>query len=272
MSQQPFSNSWEDKIDTLAVYTGMLVISLTKISQDKRDIIIRNFIARGMVCTQSILRLWRTNDEQGAWILHRTLMDRLFHLHALIQKDSFSQFEDFSFVKTYEARERLLCDPDMAKKIPASLSELQKTGKTRYQEIKSKGRLWSRPKAEDVAKEMNMLFLYNLGYDYGSTHIHPMAQDGESDYELLITPEMKRKPLTDETVLRNSLIIQTMLIQEGMNGTTVRWRRIVYDFLDQIMRSLEDGNIQYAETFYKIGKAYPDFNLCEKRNLNDKQE
>ena len=186
--------------------------------------------------------------------------------------DSFSQFEDFSFVKTYEARERLLRDPDMTKKIPASLSELQKAGKARYQKIKSKGRLWSRPKAKDVAKEMDMGFLYTLGYDYGSTHIHPMAEDGESDYELLITPEMKREPLTDETVLRNSLIIQTMLIREGMNGTTVQWRRIVYDFLDQIMRSLEDGNIQYAETFYKIGKAYPDFNLCEKRNLNAKQE
>ncbi|MFC2019211.1 DUF5677 domain-containing protein [Chloroflexota bacterium] len=265
MGQQPSTNSWKDKIDKLSVYTGMVLISLTKVSQDKRDLIIRNFIARGLACTLSILRLWQTNDEQGAWILHRTLIDRLFHLHTLIRKDCFSQFEDFSFVKTYEARERLLADLDIINKIPANLRELQRANKARYQEIKTKGCLWSRPKAEDVAKEMNMWFLYNLGYDYGSTHIHPMAEDGENDYYLLITPEEKRKPLSDDTVLRNSLIVQTMLIGEGMNGTTVRWRKIVYDFLDQLLHSLKDGNIQYAETFYKIGKAYPDFNLCEKR-------
>ena len=264
MSQQPFSNSWEDKFGALVVFTGTVLISLTKISQAKRDIIIRNFIARGMVCTQSILKLWLVNDEQGAWILHRTLMDRLFHLHELIKQDSFSQFEDFSFVKNYESREKLLRDPDMMKKIPISLKELQKAGKARYQDIKSKGRLWSRPKAENVAKEMNMLFLYNLGYDYGSTHIHPMAQDGENDYESLISP--KKNAPTDDTVLRNSLIIQTMLIQEGMNGTTFQWRRKVYDFLTQIRLSVEDGNIEYAQTLFKIGTSYPDFNLCEKRN------
>jgi hypothetical protein len=266
MSQQPFINSWEDKVGTLAVYTGMVLIALTRISQSKRDIIIRNFIARGMICTQSILKLWIANDEQGAWILHRTLMDRLFHLHTLIRHDSFSNFEDFSFARTYEAHDRLLSDPDMKNTIPDSLGELQKSGKTRYQEIKAKGKIWERPRAQEVAKEMDMLFLYNLGYDYGSTHVHPMAEDGENDYEILITPERKRKPLTDEIVLRNTLIVQTMLIQEGMNGTKVRWRKIVYDFLDQIRLSVEDGNILYAETFYRIGKAYPDFSLCEKRN------
>lgn len=111
---------------------------------------------------------------------------------------------------------------------------------------------------------MDMRFLYLLSYDYGSTHIHPMFQDGESDFNNLISQQNKQ--LSDDVVLRNSIIVQSMLTQDGMNGTTVGWRAIVYDFLEQIRRSLEDGSIDYADTLYKMIKAYPDFNLCEKRS------
>lgn len=266
ISQRPLTNSWEDKIYTLSVFTGYILIALSNKSHLERDITIRNFIARGMVCTQSIFQLWNNNDEQGAWILHRTLMDRLFHIHYIIEHDSFSDFQDFSFIKTYEIRDRILSDPDTANKLPESLKTLHQESLKRYNELKSKPNKWSRPKAKTVAANMNMKFLYNLGYDYASMHVHPMADDGIKDCTLLITPTHKKQPLEDTTVLRNSIIVQTMLIQEGINGTTVKWRAIIYNFLDQILLSLEDENIEYMQTFYKIGKAYPDYNVCEKRN------
>ena len=42
--------------------------------------------------------------------------------------------------------------------------------------------VWQRPKAEEVAKQLNMRFLYRFGYDFGSTHVHPMANDGQQDF------------------------------------------------------------------------------------------
>ncbi len=117
-------SSIDELIDTLAIFCGAIMLSLSTASTIKRDLIIRNFIARGMVCTQSILTLWRNNDAQGAWILHRTLMDRLFHLRSLIENDSFIEFEEYSFIKTYEARRNLLSDPDVSCKINSEFRKI----------------------------------------------------------------------------------------------------------------------------------------------------
>ena len=50
------------------------------------------------------------------------------------------------------------------------------------------------------------VFLYRFGYDYASTHVHPMANDGEADFEVLISPPGAAK-LPDETVVRNSILV-----------------------------------------------------------------
>lgn len=78
----------------------------------------RNFIARGMSCTQSIFGVWKAGSEQDAWILHRSLLDRLFHLHYLGDTDSFAEFDEYSLLSMYQARHKLLSDPDMRRKVP----------------------------------------------------------------------------------------------------------------------------------------------------------
>jgi len=42
----------------------------------------------------------------------------------------------------------------------------------------------------------------------------------------------------------------------------MKWRAIVYDFLDQVNRFAGEGSPDLHLTFYKIGKAGPDFELC----------
>lgn len=268
----PVSNedleTFQQAIDTFAVYCGVVCLSFTRYGQGPREVIARNFIARGMNCTKSIFATWKAGSEQDAWILYRTLLDRLFHLHYLGESDSFSNFDDFSFRSLYEARQRLLSDVDMRAKAPLGLKELQRANKPRYDAIVAKGTKWQRPKAEDVAKKMDLGFLYRFGYDFASTYVHPMATDGEADYTALITPS-ESHPLPDATVMSNTILAQSMLVQEALNVSRMRWRAIVYDFLDQIRAFPETGDRQFELTMYKIGRAWPDFQLCEPPPIKD---
>ena len=249
-------------IDTFRIYCGVILLSFAKHGCSLRDTIARNFIARGMHCTMSIFATWKAGNEADAWILHRSLIDRLLHLHHLAETDGFSDFDDYSFLSLYEARNQLLCDPDMGKQVPASLKELQKRNKVRYDLIASKLPRWRRPKAADVAKKMDLGFLYRFGYDYASTHVHPMSNDGELDFTTLVTPP-HRLTLPDPTVVRNSTLIQTMLVQEALNVSNMRWRAVVYDFLDQIRGFLRTGDLKFELTMYKIGQSWQTSPLCE---------
>lgn len=256
-------------IETFRVYCGVVLLSFAKHGQGLRETIVRNFIARGMCCTQSIFAVWKAGSEQDAWILHRALLNRLLHLHHLGETDGFSAFEEYSFLSMYEARHRLLSDPDMRGKAPPSLRELQKSDKARYDGIATKQSRWHRPRPEDVAKKMDLGFLYRFGYDYASTHVHPMASDGEADFSTLISPPNALTP-PDATVVWNSILAQTMLVQEALNVSRMRWRAIVYDFLGQMRGFLTTGDPQFHATFYRIARDWPDSQLCEPPASSDR--
>lgn len=101
-----------------------MLLSFARHEQGLRETIARNFVARGMSCTQSIFAVWKAGSEQDAWILHRSLLDRLLHLHHLGKTDGFSEFEEYSFLSMYKARHQLLSDPDMRSKAPPALREI----------------------------------------------------------------------------------------------------------------------------------------------------
>jgi hypothetical protein len=241
-------------IETFRIYCGVVLLSFAKHGQGLRETIARNFIARGMSCTQNIFAVWKAGSEQDAWILHRSLLDRLFHLHHLDETDGFSEFEEYSFLSMYEARHQLLSDPDMRSMAPLGLKELQKANKARYDEISGKHSRRHRPKPKDVAKKMDLGFLCRFGYDYASMHVHPMAGDGETDFANLVSPPHAVTP-QDATVVWNSILVQTMIVQEALNVSRMRWRAIVYDFLDQMRVFVRTGDPQFHETFYKIGRS-----------------
>jgi len=115
---------------------------------------------------------------------------------------------------------------------------------------------------------MDLGFLYSLGYDYASTHLHPMANDGVGDYTALLTPRAA-VIVPDATVVRNSILVQSMLVQEALNVSKMRWRAIVYDFLDQIRLFLGTGDPQFQLTMIKIGRAWPGIQLREPPTSKD---
>jgi hypothetical protein len=252
----------EKAVDTLSVFCGVVLLSFTQHGRGLRDTIARNFVARGMRCTQSILAVWKAGSEQDAWILHRTLVDRLLHLHYLSDTDSFQSFEDYSFVSMFEARQRLLSEPLMRSKIPIGLKGLQEANKARYDQRSDTKSRWRRPRASAVATDMKLGFLYQIGYDYASTHVHPMADDGEGDFLALVVGPGPQ-PTLDSTVVKNSILVQCVLVRESINVSSMRWRNFVWDFLDQIIEFIGTGNVEYQTTMLKIINAWPSSELCE---------
>ena len=255
-------------IDTLRVYCGVVLLSFAHHGRGLRETTARNFIARGMSCLQSIFAVWKAGSEQDAWILHRALIDRLLHLHYIGETNSFSEFEEYSFISIYTAREKLISNPLMSSRIPQSLKELHKMEKSKYKLLAGKQIQWHRPKAKDVAKKMDINLIYDLGYDYASMHVHPMSDDGIDDFKRL-TETPQEHTLPDATVVRNSILVQSLIVQEALNVSEMRWRAIVYDFLSQIRVFLGTGDTQYQLTMYKIGKAWPEFQLCEVPKTKD---
>ena len=77
--------------------------------------------------------------------------------------------------------------------------------------------------AEDVAKHLGMRFLYSYGYDYASTHVHPMANDGILDF-FIITKLKRAQDFPDQRVLlSNTVLTGSMIVQQALNAR-VPWR------------------------------------------------
>ncbi len=96
--------------DALHVLSGMLLFEFARHSETAatRELIVRNFIARADTMVRGLLRLWEIKDYGDCWIIHRALLDRLFHLRALNDNDQFDLFDDWSFKMQHEAANRLM--------------------------------------------------------------------------------------------------------------------------------------------------------------------
>ena len=93
-------DDYEKAVETLKAFTKIALTWLLEKSQDdSKHQIIANFIARGEVCLDSIHILWKSDNYQDCWVLHRALVDRLIHLKTLIDHDEFEKFERWSFQK-----------------------------------------------------------------------------------------------------------------------------------------------------------------------------
>jgi hypothetical protein len=78
----------------------------------------------------------------------------------LNKEDQFAVFDDWSFKALYEAANRVRSDLTMKGQLKGAVEDLTSEQKLRYQKLVKNPPNWRRPKAEDVAKEMGLSFLY----------------------------------------------------------------------------------------------------------------
>jgi hypothetical protein len=173
--------------------------------------------------------------------------------------NQFELFEEWSFIEQYNAMNRVRSDPEFKTALESKMFNLTSELKNRAKAIEKNPRVWQRPKAEEVAKQLDMQFLYRFGYDYGSMHVHPMADDGLQDFFTITKLEPVPDFAEQRSVLSNTLLIAKMTVQQGLNSSSLSWRVLVYDFLDHLLKLLDTGSEEYKISFLKPAK------LCQNK-------
>ncbi len=241
---------------SLHAMAGMLLFEFARQGSGVRDLIAQNFIARADTLAASVFHLWEIKDYGGCWILHRALLDRLFHLHVLSKENLFEVFDDWSFKMQYEAAHRVRSDLGMKERRADAVEEPTPEQKARYQRLVKNPPRWRKVRAEEVAKDMDLSFLYRYGYDFASRHVHPMANDGQEDFYRITGAEPAPDFGDRKIVLNNTVLIASMTLQEALNASSLSWRRVVFDSLDGILKFLGSGRAECFLPAIKTGKMF----------------
>ena len=249
--------------DTLGGVVGMVLLSFAKHECSIRDIIIRNFAARSAMALKGVFALWDLQDYQDAWALHRGILDRLFHLHHIATNDQFEEFEAWSFFKQCKGQNRVKSDQNFRHQATGSIYELSEGQRRRMRELSKNKPTWRRPRVEDVAKQMGVSFLYKYGYDYASMHVHPMASDGEQDFSTITGLAASQEFPSQVTVLSNSVLAVTLVLQDALNFSSFRWRRELWTYCEQMLSLLDNGEPAYGRTFLSLAEVFKNGELCE---------
>jgi hypothetical protein len=257
--------------DALHVLSGMLLFEFARHSATEltRDQIVRNFIARAETMVRGIFRLWEIKDYGDCWIIHRALLDRLFHLHALNDNDQFDLFDDWSFKMQYEAAGRLRSDPALKGQLKGLVDDPTNERKARYQRLVENHPDWRRPRAKEAAKAMDLTFLYRYGYDYASHHVHPLANDGQEDFFNICHLEPKPNFPEWGIVLSNSILVASLIVQEALNASTLSWYRVVYDAVDGVRNFLLSAAPEHHLPLAKVSMMFKEhLPLAQRRELS----
>ena len=250
--------------------------AMQAVRETKEDII-WNFIARGTVCLDSIFLLWEMENFQDCWILQRALFDRYIHLKDLTENNEFEEFGRWSFQKQFEDADVFLSDPKITGKLTSEELKkargIHKERRKRYnREQKSP---WRRPKSEEVTKRSDQLILHRIGYNFPSTQVHPMADDGVYDFFRLVGC---RHPVSHDTlgwaheiygdirlILHNSLLYMICLVQTGLESSDLKWKDFVFQFYEEVLDFLDSRKTDYVSTYQDALSLGPDSSWCEQR-------
>lgn len=255
--------AYRSAADSLFAVSGMVLFSFARHECDTKNTIIRNFVARSALTLKSIFALWDIGDFQNAWVIHRALADRLFHLHSIGVNDEFAAFDDWSFFEQYKAQNRVKSDSEFKHEAVGWVYALSEEQKRRVYALSKNKPSWRRPKAENVAKDMGMEFLYKYGYDFASMHVHPMANDGHQDFYTITKLQPSPRFPSQISVISNTVLTSSMILQEALNHSSFRWRRALWDYVDEIRRLLDSGDESYALSTVKLAQVFNNGGLCE---------
>ena len=258
-------DEYGELIKSLHAFTAIALFGFLDERAELRDQVIRTFIARGQTILESIEALWRMRHFQDCYSLYRCLLDRVFHLHVLDRDDSFEHFDDWCFLQQFKLANYARSHPGFQGR--PEVHTFSENEKDRYQDLlRESSSPWRRPDPLKTAKDMDLAELYHLGYDYASQHVHPMANDGDEDFERITM--LRTEPRFDQrSVLSNSILVQLLLVRNGLTASTFEWRRLFETFLEECRAFLLSGSKEYVVTFVKIASQGPDFKWARKRRM-----
>ncbi|MFZ3130739.1 MAG: hypothetical protein WA125_06450 [Desulfosporosinus sp.] len=65
----------------------------------------------------------------------------------------------------------------------------------------------------------------------------------------------RKDSFPDQTsVLQNSLLVTKLIIQEGLNDSGLAWSETVFDLLDNVLKYLEQGSLDWLISFKEVAR------------------
>ena len=172
-------------IDELNSLTKDAIYNLDKPSSTNPDyIMLRNYASRGMVCLDSIRRLWKEYRCHDCDVLFRSLVDLVVHLKYTYENKKQKGFEYWTRKQKHDISSKALNNEQIRKAMPPELIEEAKSNMRKFRALEeiSDDEKWSKPKAKDVLRG-DFEELYLIGYHFPSTNmVHPVADTGILDF------------------------------------------------------------------------------------------
>jgi hypothetical protein len=254
---------YEDAAESLSRACGLVLYAFAQNDCEQKDVIIRQFVAKSAMSLRGVFALWQLENYQDSWALHRILLDRLFHLHEISEKNEFSQFDDWSFFKRFCGQNKVKSDPSFKSQATGWEYELSKEQKARVKKLEKNPPKWKRPDPETVAKAMQLDFLYKYGYDYASMHVHPMSDDGQQDFFTITKLEPAPKFSSQLSVLHNSVLVTMLVLQVAINISSFKWRKVLFRYIEDITSFLNNGDSSFKGSYTDLFVFAKDNHLCE---------
>lgn len=248
--------NYSEIIEKIEVVNKWLLLKLADKVETKKDIYLRNSIAKGISLLKSIDLLYRQKAYNEGWILYRSLVDRLVYIYYLTENDNFNTFEEWSYIKTYEYRNNARADEKFKNVLKNPVFDVKNDESNKYRDLKRKKTEWNKPIPKTILKNKGIDFLYKFGYDYASMHTHPMANDGEFEFYSLTGLEPNPyKNFYQEILITDSILVNTLIQQEILNYLDFKFRGLVYSFLEETRKKINNETNEFDFKLYQLLKC-----------------
>lgn len=225
---------------------------------DGKDVYFRNCIAKVCSLLKSIGLLYSVENFNDGWILYRSLIDRLVYLFYLTENNNFKEFDEWSYVKSYEYRHNAKVDERFKRLLKVPAFETKKGETQTYEEFKQRLN-WKKPDPLAVLKSKKIDFIYKFGYDYASTHTHPMSKDGSKEFHHLTGLKPNPHEIEDNyLLLKNSLIISSISMDVILKNMSIAIPNYYIEYIEEYHKKAYgfENNVylKFDETFNKFKK------------------
>lgn len=232
------NNDFLDLIESYKRFSKFIIMLFDESKLDSKNQILRNFIAKAHSLINSISILLNAEQEGEAMALYRLLVERYFYLEYLHKTESYQAFKDWSYIKTFESRNKMRSNSEFYNSIDKELLTDSKKQVNKYQNLKKKENKWVEPRIENFAKQIDLSLLYNFGYDIGSSHIHPRADEGYWDAIRIV----KKEKIIDSrknNILHSSMLLSIGILMNASNRSDFSFNKYLNYYCNTIFEYLD---------------------------------
>lgn len=215
-------------------------------------------LARTLRQLQAIGSVVESTFVSDGWVLYRSLLERYLLFRYLCEKGEFEVFDGWCFKQRYEHLNRIKSIREFKGKPEMRGRRFSEDDKARYERTRDdlRVRRWRRPDMEAIARELNMKFLYDAGYDWASGYVHPTSQDGSQDYWILMGQDCDEIREDIHVLLGNAQLFTTLHLQYFMNQPEFTWQKALYDLIEAFAKAAGRESSEYREALEKVTRFH----------------